>query len=120
MKISLNIIFLLISILLNAQIELKVVTICEFEESVLYECMDRKHREIYIVSEKTKNENILNSERIETGKSYLFDLQERGFQTAGKFILRVGKKVYWQSGDDYDKFPYFSRNVVGLYYIKND
>lgn len=120
MKISLNISFLLISSLLNAQIELKVLSICEFEESVLYECKDKTQKKIYVVSEKTKNEDIPNSVRIETGKSYLFDLQERGFQTAGKFILRIGKKVYWQSGDDYDKFPYFSSNVVGLYYIKRD
>lgn len=95
---------------------LKVTSICEFEDSYLIECVESKLEDtIYIISEKENLKNSCDYEKIIVGKTYSFELQKRGVATANNLVIRIKDKIFWKTGDDIKKMPYFAQNIKDLW-----
>ena len=67
-----------------------------------------------ILSAKEEFEKNYHYKKIKVGKSYDFILKEVPTYTEN-LVIRCGKNVFWKSGDDPKKMPYFAYNIRDIY-----
>jgi len=97
---------------------LSVLSICEYKNSYLISCETKELDTLYIITEKEYIKDKSNYYKLKVCVKYSFELQKRGTPTLGNFIIRIGNKVFWKTGDNPNKIPYFAKNVKDLYMSK--
>jgi hypothetical protein len=98
---------------------LKVIEINELDDNVFeIRTIKQSGDTVRLLSKK---ENINDSclyEKIRKGAEYQFELKP-GPVYIDNFVIRIGRKVYWKTGDDPKEIPFFANNIKSNYIKKN-
>ncbi|HEY4538774.1 MAG TPA: hypothetical protein VIG94_02040 [Faecalibacter sp.] len=107
---------------LNAQndtVTLKVISIKELDSKVFeIRGVDSSKDTLRILSLKDDIKDSCLYEKIRQGASYQFNLKPKPAYI-DNYVVRVGEKIYWETGNPYREMPYFADNIKSNY-IKKD
>ena len=122
MRVVKILIFLFVTNLLSGQnnmTSLKVTDIIELDDTVFeIRALKESGDTIRLLSIKENIDNTCLYEKIRKGAEYQFDLKPEPVYI-DNFIVRVGEKVYWKTGDDPKEMPYFANNIKNNYIRKD-
>lgn len=97
---------------------LRVLKINEFKELYTIECLFQERDTLLILSPKEKVKKKCLYDKIKVGNTYRFILKETPVYMEN-ITIRCKGIIFWKTGDDPEKMPYFANNINGIY-IKKD
>jgi hypothetical protein len=97
---------------------LKITNIIEYNDAYIIKGLDDNLDTLLILSLKEKIKNKCRYHKIQIGTEYIFELKEKPTYI-DNLIIRGGNTIFWKTGDETRKMPYFANNLKDIY-IKKD
>lgn len=97
--------------------KVKIIEITPYKEAYLIIGLSENLDSLTIISPKRKNINKCKYNKIQKGVIYEIEFRERGFYV-DNLTIRIDEKILWQTGDNFQKMPYYANNMIDIYIKK--
>jgi len=124
MRKSIIVLLIFISVWARAQeTGLKIQSITEYIDGYVITGIDAINIDtLFIVSKKENITELEMYDKIEVGKQYVFQIDDKVRQMTAmppeNFTVRIITTVVWRSGDGCKNIPVFAKNLKGVYIEK--
>lgn len=96
--------------------QLKVVNISEYKGVYIIKGIDFKADTLTILSPMEKIKKKCKYDKIKIGATYNFNLKENSTYISN-LIIRCNGTIFWKTGDDPKKMPFFASNTKDAFII---